>query len=108
MPDQPHSRAGRGASSAVVLGGSMAGLLAARVLAESYMRVTVVERDQLPAAAGHRRGVPQGRHVHALTPRERELVEELFEGFSVELVAAGARRLGTSSRRPGGCSPGSG
>ncbi|WP_298800265.1 FAD-dependent monooxygenase [Pseudonocardia sp. 73-21] len=75
---------------AVVLGGSMAGLLAARVLAESYTRVTVVERDQLPAAAAQRRGVPQGRHVHALTPRGRELVEELFNGFTNELVAARA------------------
>jgi NADPH-dependent 2,4-dienoyl-CoA reductase/sulfur reductase-like enzyme len=54
---------------AVVLGGSLAGLLAARVLVDSYARVTVVERDLLPAAAGHRRGVPQGRHVHALRPR---------------------------------------
>jgi 2-polyprenyl-6-methoxyphenol hydroxylase-like FAD-dependent oxidoreductase len=75
---------------AVVLGGSMAGLLAARVLAESYVRVTVVERDLLPAAAGHRRGVPQGRHVHALRARGRELLEDLFEGFTDELVARGA------------------
>ena len=78
------------ADHAVVLGGSMAGLLAARVLAESYGRVTVVERDLLPAAAGHRRGVPQGRHVHALRARGRELIEELFEGFTDELVAGGA------------------
>jgi hypothetical protein len=62
------------------LGGSVAGLLAARVLPDSYGRVTVVERDLQPAAAGHRRGVPQGRHVHALRPRGRELIEELFEG----------------------------
>ena len=75
---------------AVVLGGSMAGLLAARVLADSYVRVTVVERDPLPVAAGHRRGVPQGRHVHALRARGRELIEELFEGFTNELVAGGA------------------
>jgi 2-polyprenyl-6-methoxyphenol hydroxylase-like FAD-dependent oxidoreductase len=75
---------------AVVLGGSMAGLLAARVLSESYVRVTVVERDLLPVAAGHRRGVPQGRHVHALRARGRELIEELFEGFTDELVAGGA------------------
>jgi 2-polyprenyl-6-methoxyphenol hydroxylase-like FAD-dependent oxidoreductase len=75
---------------AVVLGGSVAGLLAARVLAERYLHVTVVERDLLPAAGGHRRGVPQGRHVHGLLPRGRELIEELFAGFTDELVAAGA------------------
>ncbi|MGY1634624.1 hypothetical protein ACI784_23230 [Geodermatophilus sp. SYSU D01186] len=51
---------------AVVLGGSMAGLLAGRVLADAYREVVSVERDQLPEGPQHRRGVPQGRHVHAL------------------------------------------
>jgi 2-polyprenyl-6-methoxyphenol hydroxylase-like FAD-dependent oxidoreductase len=54
---------------AVVLGASMAGLLAARVLADAYERVTVVERDPLPETAGNRKGVPQGRHAHLLVPR---------------------------------------
>jgi len=49
---------------AVVLGASMGGLLAARVLADFYDAVTVVERDVLPETAANRRGVPQGRHVH--------------------------------------------
>jgi 2-polyprenyl-6-methoxyphenol hydroxylase-like FAD-dependent oxidoreductase len=75
---------------AVVLGGSMAGLLAARVLSEHYAQVTVVERDPLPAAGGHRRGVPQSRHVHGILPRGRELLDELFSGLTGELVAAGA------------------
>ena len=44
---------------AVVLGGSMAGLLAARVLADAFARVTVVERDRYPQAPQSRRGVPQ-------------------------------------------------
>jgi 2-polyprenyl-6-methoxyphenol hydroxylase-like FAD-dependent oxidoreductase len=75
---------------AVVLGGSMAGLLAARVLSEHYAQVTVVERDLLPAAGGHRRGVPQSRHVHGILPRGRALLDELFSGLTAELVAAGA------------------
>jgi glycine/D-amino acid oxidase-like deaminating enzyme len=49
---------------AVVLGASLAGLLAARVLADAYAEVTVIDRDQLPEASGHRRGVPHGRHAH--------------------------------------------
>ena len=53
----------------VVLGGSMSGLLAARVLADAYQQVTVVDRDALPARAADRKGVPQGRHAHALLPR---------------------------------------
>jgi len=46
-------------SHAVVLGASMAGLAAARVLADAYDRVTVLDRDTLPAAGEHRRGVPR-------------------------------------------------
>jgi phytoene dehydrogenase-like protein len=41
---------------AIVLGASMAGLAAARVLADAYQRVTVLERDTLPGAAAHRKG----------------------------------------------------
>lgn len=75
---------------AVVLGASMAGLLAARVLAEHYARVTVVERDAMPPTGVNRRGVPQGRHGHGLHPRGREILDELFPGFTAELVAGGA------------------
>ena len=42
----------------VVLGASLAGLLAARVLSESYRQVTVVERDELSGTSANRRGVP--------------------------------------------------
>jgi 2-polyprenyl-6-methoxyphenol hydroxylase-like FAD-dependent oxidoreductase len=44
---------------AVVLGASMAGLLAARVLADFFRAVTVVERDMLPDNPDNRQGVPQ-------------------------------------------------
>jgi 2-polyprenyl-6-methoxyphenol hydroxylase-like FAD-dependent oxidoreductase len=75
---------------AVVLGASMAGLAAARVLADSYQRVTVLERDALPAAAAHRKGVPQSRHAHGLLAGGRVALEELFPGLTDELVARGA------------------
>src|SRR5215472_11987027 len=51
---------------AVVIGGSMAGLLAARVLADHFANVTIVERDQFPAEPVARSGVPQDRHGTAL------------------------------------------
>jgi 2-polyprenyl-6-methoxyphenol hydroxylase-like FAD-dependent oxidoreductase len=51
---------------ALVIGGSMAGLLAARVLSEHFERVTILERDHLIDDAQPRKGVPQGRHVHGL------------------------------------------
>jgi 2-polyprenyl-6-methoxyphenol hydroxylase-like FAD-dependent oxidoreductase len=74
---------------AVVLGGSMAGLLAARVLADAYTEVLVVDRDQLLGVTTARRGVPQGRHVHGLLARGQEIIEELFPGFTGEMVADG-------------------
>jgi 2-polyprenyl-6-methoxyphenol hydroxylase-like FAD-dependent oxidoreductase len=72
---------------AVVVGASMAGLLAARVLSETFAEVTVVERDTLPDDPIARRGVPQGRHAHGLLARGREILEELFPGFTEELVS---------------------
>jgi phytoene dehydrogenase-like protein len=51
---------------AVVLGAGMGGLLAARVLAEFFDGINVVERDVLPGGGKSRRGVPQGRHVHGM------------------------------------------
>ncbi len=75
---------------AVVLGASMGGLLAARVLADFYGGVTVVERDVLPDDPANRRGVPQGRHGHALLGRGSQVLAELFPGFLDELIAAGA------------------
>ncbi len=78
--------------TAIVLGGGIAGLLAARVLAERYQDVQVLDRDRLVDRdeRGARRGVPQGHHIHALLPRGRAILEELFPGLTAELVDAGA------------------
>lgn len=73
----------------MVLGASMGGLLAARVLADCYDRVTVVERDVLPTGPQNRRGVPQGKQIHACLARLTQILDELFPGFTDELVAAG-------------------
>jgi 2-polyprenyl-6-methoxyphenol hydroxylase-like FAD-dependent oxidoreductase len=75
---------------AVVLGASMAGLLAARVLSDSFRQVTVIERDVLPAEAGQRRGVPQGRHLHALLSRGERVLDDLFPGLTKQVADAGA------------------
>jgi 2-polyprenyl-6-methoxyphenol hydroxylase-like FAD-dependent oxidoreductase len=74
---------------AVVLGASVAGLLAARVLADAYSQVVLIERDDPPENARPRRGVPQARHAHALLARGQLALEELFPGFTTELVARG-------------------
>ena len=74
---------------AVVLGGGMAGLLSARVLSESYTEVLVVDRDRLTGVRGPRKGVPHGRHAHALLARGQRILEEFFPGLADELSAAG-------------------
>ncbi|MGA5305981.1 FAD-dependent oxidoreductase [Nucisporomicrobium flavum] len=74
---------------ALVLGGSIAGLLAARVLADRYATVTIVERDRLPSGAEHRRGVPHGRHAHGLLPQGLQIMEELLPGLTADIERGG-------------------
>ena len=81
--------AGHG-SHAVVLGAGVAGLLAARVLSDSYRTVTVVERDVLAGDFEPRTGVPQSRHLHNFLARGTQILGELFPGILEELAAAGA------------------
>ena len=76
---------------AIVLGGSMAGVLAARVLAEAYERVTIVERDEVLGVDVPRKGTPHTVHAHGLHARGHLILEELFPGFTDELRAAGIR-----------------
>ena len=80
----------RAGDSAIVLGAGMAGLLAARVLSEFYASVTIVERDALPDRPGHRKGVPQDRHLHALLGRGVQVLSELLPDVLDEMAGAGA------------------
>jgi 2-polyprenyl-6-methoxyphenol hydroxylase-like FAD-dependent oxidoreductase len=96
----------------IVIGGSMAGLCAARVLSKYYDKVTVIDRDAYPAGAHERPGVPQSRHVHALLMRGRLELDRLFPGFEKTMIERGAieinfgsdfaalRRDGWADRRP--------
>ncbi|WP_425588069.1 FAD-dependent oxidoreductase [Streptomyces prasinosporus] len=78
------------ANRAVVLGGSMAGLLAARVLSDVFEEVVLVDRDRLLDVSEPRRGVPHGRHAHGLVARGQQILEEHFPGLTDDLAAAGA------------------
>ncbi len=82
-------KGGPGGGHAVVIGGSMAGLLAARVLSDHFARVTVIERDRFPEEPVPRRGVPQAHQLHVLLRRGRVILERLFPGLGGELVSAG-------------------
>ena len=78
---------------AIVIGGSIAGLTAARILSDHFARVTVIERDQMPDGQEFRKGVPQGRHAHILLQRGQMILENLFPGLRDELFAAGAEMI---------------
>ena len=78
-----------GREHAVVIGASIAGMCAARVLSDHYAKVTVFERDDLPNRPDNRPAVPQGRHVHLLMARGANEFESLFPGLLADMVSAG-------------------
>jgi 2-polyprenyl-6-methoxyphenol hydroxylase-like FAD-dependent oxidoreductase len=75
---------------AIVIGASIAGLLAARVLSERYPEVLLLERDPLPEQGAPRKGTPHAAHPHGLLARGLQVIEDLFPGFTNALVARGA------------------
>lgn len=75
---------------AIVIGGSLSGLLAARVLSDHFERVMLLERDHFPALTEHRKGVPQGRHAHGLLASGSMAIKSLFPSLEDELIRAGA------------------
>lgn len=81
---------------AVVIGGSLAGLMSAAVLADHFDRVTVFERDQIEDRPVLHRSIPQGNHVHALLLAGQNVMSSLYPGFTEEL-----KRLGAVRFRPG-------
>lgn len=89
----------RRGSHAIVLGASMAGLVHAVPLARRFDRVTLVDRDVLPDGAEHRRGVPQGHHIHLLVPGGLDRLETLLPGLVAELSHRGAHIFGSPEWR---------
>lgn len=74
---------------AVVIGAGMSGILAARVLAEHYSEVFLLEKDER-LNGEPRTGVPQGAHFHALLARGHHIIHKLFPGLMAELISQGA------------------
>ena len=89
---------------AIVMGGSVAGLLAAAALAPHSRTVTIVDRDELPtdgpAAFGPRRSVPQAGTVHRLLALGEARMEQLLPGLREDLLAAGAAQRGAEDADP--------
>jgi 2-polyprenyl-6-methoxyphenol hydroxylase-like FAD-dependent oxidoreductase len=76
----------------------MAGLMAAKVLSTRFDRVTVVERDALPAGPDIRRGVPQARHAHALLAGGQRALSAQFPDVAAELAEAGAVTINAAEK----------
>ncbi|GAA2151019.1 hypothetical protein GCM10009760_46000 [Kitasatospora kazusensis] len=77
----------------MVIGGGLAGTLAAWALRGHAERIVVVERDRYPARPDFRAGLPQGRHAHLVLEAGHRVLEELMPGIREELLAAGAVRV---------------
>ncbi len=85
---------------AVVIGSSMAGLLAARILVDHFDNVTVIERDRLPQQPESRHGTPQANHVHVLLNQGERILEQMFPGLEAELTTAGAPNINLTADFP--------
>jgi 2-polyprenyl-6-methoxyphenol hydroxylase-like FAD-dependent oxidoreductase len=75
----------------VVIGAGMAGMPSARVLADYFDQVIILENDTLPADASPRPGTPQSKHLHLLLAGGQQALSSLFPGFEQSLAAAGAQ-----------------
>ncbi|MCT9090133.1 FAD-dependent monooxygenase [Streptomyces sp. ASQP_92] len=93
VPSAPSHR-----PAAVVVGGGLAGMLAAAALSGSVGHVTVVEQDALPHGPEPRSHLPQARHAHILWSGGAEAMEQLLPGVTEAWLAAGARRIPLTSQ----------
>ena len=82
---------------AVVLGASMAGLLATRVLVDQFETVTLVEKDSLPDDPVARSGIPQSDHIHVMQKAGQVTLEDLIPGYGEELLSAGGLEIDIAS-----------
>jgi len=78
---------------AIVIGGSIAGLMTARVLSDFFNQVTVLERDQIEDRPAIHKSIPQGNHLHALFLGGQQVLSLLYPNFTEKLESLGAVRL---------------
>lgn len=90
MSDLANNTIANSSARAIVIGGSIAGLLAARVLLDRFAEVILIEKDDVTEPLKARPGVVQSQHVHVLLTQGQRLLEQLFPGLAQELSAAGA------------------
>jgi 2-polyprenyl-6-methoxyphenol hydroxylase-like FAD-dependent oxidoreductase len=77
----------------IVVGGSIAGMLAAAAVKDHVGSVEIVEAYELPEGPEPRTGAPQAVHIHFLQTGGAEALDELLPGSTGLLLAAGAHRI---------------
>ena len=75
---------------AIVIGGSLAGLMTARVFADHFTQVLVLERDNIEDKFTVHKSVPQGNHAHGLMIGGQLAMARLYPGFIEQLQNLGA------------------
>ncbi len=76
----------------VVVGGGVAGLLAAQAMASFSAEVVVLEAGPEPTPGHPQKGTPQGHHIHVLLARGQDDMEALVPGFLDALQKRGVPR----------------
>jgi len=76
---------------AIVLGGSLTGLLTARVLSQYYTQIIIIEKDTVHREPEARKGQPQTRHLHGLLPSGLQVMSRYFTGLLDEITSNGAK-----------------
>ena len=82
---------------ALVIGGSMAGLMTAKALSQSFEKVTIIDRDRFPENPEFRKGAPQAAHVHVLLSAGTDFINSLYPQLFEELEPMGARLIDTAN-----------
>lgn len=81
---------------AVIIGGGIAGKLAARVLSDYFKEVLILEKDSQSTGPKPRKGARQGEHLHALLHAGQYGLEELFPGITEKFYSSGAIKINST------------
>ncbi|HHK5536814.1 TPA: FAD-dependent oxidoreductase [Bacillus mobilis] len=77
-------------NKAIVIGGSIAGKLAAKALSTIFKEVIIIEAGERWDGKASRKRVPQSSHPHVLLKGGEKAIEELFPAITNELIEAGS------------------
>jgi 2-polyprenyl-6-methoxyphenol hydroxylase-like FAD-dependent oxidoreductase len=83
---------------AIVIGGGIAGLLAARVLSGHFSKTIVIEKDRYPKEKGPRNGTPQANHIHVFLVKGMQTIIDLFPGIEEKLLSQGGHKIDVISK----------